>query len=183
VTASLQPVGSFLESLLKTSNGLPPPDELSTVSSGISVGVSGAADLPVGVDGSMTVEVGASGAAVDVALDAEVEASSDSSVSVSVAASEVVDEGRTVVSVSGPLLEVRMLGVVRVVGSAVGRLLGLGVGVSRELLGQSICTVFPINTCPSTDVGEASASPQAARRRYWALVRPLTQDSEHGISS
>jgi hypothetical protein len=179
VTACIQPVGSFLESLLTKSNGLPPPDEFSTVSSGISVGVKGAADSLLGVDGSM---VGVSGAAVDVALDVEVEAS-DSSVSVSVAAAEVVDEGRTVVSVSGPLLEVRVMGVVRVVGSAVGRLLGLGVGVSRELLGQSICTVFPINTCPSTDVGEASASPQAARRRYWALVRPLTQDSEHGISS
>jgi hypothetical protein len=180
VTACIQPVGSFLESLLTKSNGLPPPDEFSTVSSGISVGVKGAADSLLGVDGSM---VGVSGAAVDVALDVEVEAS-DSSVSVSVAAAEVVDEGRTVVSVSGPLLEVvRVVGVVMVVGSAVGRLLGLGVGVSRALPGQSICTVFPINTCPSTDVGEASASPQAARRRYWALVRPLTQDSEHGISS
>lgn len=108
----------------------------------------------------MTVGVGVSSAAVDVALEVDVEVSGSS---VSVAAAELVDGRRTVVSVSGPLLEVRVVGAV--VGSAVGRLLGLGVGVSGELElpGQSICTVFPSNTCPSTDVGEmSSASPQAA---------------------
>jgi hypothetical protein len=152
---------TFAESLvITTSNGLPPPDELSGVGSGelgavvVLNALDALDDALVGEEdcrnvGTAVVELG-----VGEELESEVDVSGSS---VSVASAELVDVGRTVVNVSAGLLEVG--GTVKVVGSAVELLLGLDTGVSGEdVPGQTSATRLPSKTCPSTVAASALTS-------------------------
>lgn len=95
---------------------------------------------------------------LEVAVGEELESEVDvSGSSVSVVSAALVEVERTVVKVSAGLLVVG--GTVKVVGSAVGLLLGLDTGVSGEdVPGQTSATRLPNKTCPSTVAASALTS-------------------------
>ena len=100
-----------------------------------------------------------------------------------VEADSLVDEGRTVVNVSGLSLEVRCVVGVALVGAGIGFLLELAIGVPGEVLGQRTSARLPSNACPNSDILGALALSQTILRAYSTLLIPLKHDSEQVLPS
>lgn len=134
-----------VEPLLAMSKGLPPPDESPGVGPGepaVVAVLDKLDDVLVGEEDCWNVGAGVLEVAVGEELESEVDVSGSS---VSVVSAALVEVERTVVKVSAGLLVVG--GTVKVVGSAVGLLLGLDTGVSGEdVPGQTSATRLPNNT-------------------------------------
>jgi hypothetical protein len=158
------------------SNGLPPPVEPpgSAAGGGAVVLVELEDEVLVGGEDWMNVGGGVLEGGVGGALEVDVDDTSGSSVSVSVADGA---GGRTVVNVSGALLlEVRG-GVMTVLVRLL--LLLLGIGVSGEVPGQSSSTRLPNSACPSTDISGTSAELQTPSSLDSIRSRPRIHPAEH----
>jgi hypothetical protein len=125
--------------------------------------------------GTCTSEVGSCASEVEVDEGSEVDVVD---FSVSVAAVEVVDVGRTVVKMSVDLIEVRAMEVVR---AAVELLLVVVVGPSGNVPSQRIEIKVPDNARPSTPVGDTSTLLHTDWMMYWILARPCRQLGEHVV--